>query len=278
MSCRLASAWMPVASASRARGLVLRLEVQGVSRVDVFQAEAAAVRHPEWLGELPGLPEKFSHFTHNFPISEPPKSANTSSRAGGMKNREPLKRIENRRHLKVALSWVPGPEGKDLLGKNHEAASIGLPWWPSSMRIRKVFSARSARSSKRAAERPGTFAASVILYADQITGSMARAIEESNRRRNNTVGVTTKSITSPRSPFRKRWMTSSLLPMRADYVTVPVTAEEEGAYLTRKHSARGSRNLKKKMKEAAKKMDFEDAARLRDEIKACRSKQLEVMG
>jgi excinuclease ABC subunit B len=117
----------------------------------------------------------------------------------------------------------------------------------------------------------------VILYADQLTGSMARAMEESNRRRkiqleyNETHHITPASI-------QKAVEDILASPYEADYVTVPVTAEEEGTYLTPEALNRRIKKLEKKMREAAKKMEFEDAAQLRDEIKGLQVKQLEVMG
>jgi excinuclease ABC subunit B len=117
----------------------------------------------------------------------------------------------------------------------------------------------------------------VILYADRITGSMARAIEESNRRRhlqleyNRIHGITPASIQKAiddilASPYEK------------DYVTVPAVAEEEAPYLDPDSIEKQIKKLEKKMKEAAKKMEFEEAARRRDEIKALEAFQLTVMG
>ena len=117
----------------------------------------------------------------------------------------------------------------------------------------------------------------VILYADQITGSMARAIEESNRRRKIQLEYNKKHHITPVS-IQKAVDDILASPYEADYVTVPVTAEEEGAYLTPEALGKRIKKLEKKMKEAAKKMEFEDAARLRDEIKGLQVKQLEVMG
>ena len=67
-------------------------------------------------------------------------------------------------------------------------------------------------------------------------------------------------------------------PYEADYVTVPAAAEAEGGYLTADAFEKRIKKLEKKMKEAAKKMEFEEAARLRDEIKELQTRQLEVLG
>jgi excinuclease ABC subunit B len=117
----------------------------------------------------------------------------------------------------------------------------------------------------------------VILYADRITGSMARAIEESNRRRrlqvayNRAHGITPVSI-------QKAIDDILASPYERDYVTVPVVAEKEAPYLDPGTIEKQIKKLEKKMKEAAKKMEFEDAARWRDEIKALQAVQLSAMG
>ncbi|MFO7460470.1 MAG: excinuclease ABC subunit UvrB [Desulfatiglandales bacterium] len=117
----------------------------------------------------------------------------------------------------------------------------------------------------------------VILYADRITGSMARAIEESSRRRrlqvdyNRLHGITPVSIQKAIDDI----LTS---PYERDYVTLPAIAEEEAQYLAPESIEKQIRKLEKKMKEAAKKMEFEEAAKWRDEIKALEALQLSAMG
>ncbi len=106
----------------------------------------------------------------------------------------------------------------------------------------------------------------VIFYADRITGSMARAIAESRRRRaaqlayNEAHGITPESV-------RKRIddVLSSVYEM--DYVTVPVAAEDEAAYRTPEELEAEIAELRKKMLEAAADLEFETAARYRDEIR-----------
>ncbi len=117
----------------------------------------------------------------------------------------------------------------------------------------------------------------VILYADQITGSMARAIEESSRRRQLQLEYNEEHHITPAS-IQKTVDDILASPYEADYVTVPATAEAEGLYLTPEAFDKRIKKLEKRMKEAAKKMEFEEAARLRDEIKGLQVRQLEVMG
>jgi excinuclease ABC subunit B len=117
----------------------------------------------------------------------------------------------------------------------------------------------------------------VILYADQVTGSMARAIEESNRRRQLQKEYNAKHHITPAS-IQKSVDDILASPYEADYVTVPVAAEAARPYLTPEAFEKRIKQLEKKMKEAAKKMEFEEAARWRDEIKGLEVRQLEVMG
>jgi excinuclease ABC subunit B len=115
----------------------------------------------------------------------------------------------------------------------------------------------------------------VILYADQMTGSMARAIDESNRRRtiqleyNKTYNITPASIQKAIDDI----LGSAY---EADYVTVPAVAEKEGEYLTPEKLVKKIKKLHKKMMDAAKRMEFEEAALLRDQINALQARELEI--
>ncbi len=64
----------------------------------------------------------------------------------------------------------------------------------------------------------------------------------------------------------------------ADYVTVPLIAEEEGEYLTPERIQKKINQLHKRMMEAAKKMEFEEAALLRDQIKTLQDRELKALG
>jgi excinuclease ABC subunit B len=109
-----------------------------------------------------------------------------------------------------------------------------------------------------------------ILYADVMTDSMRRAIEETNRRRRTQVeyneanGITPQSIVKP--------IDMSLVRVaEADYVTVPLEPEDESVELEPADRARLVAELEERMREAARKFEFEKAAQLRDRVKSLRA-------
>ena len=115
----------------------------------------------------------------------------------------------------------------------------------------------------------------VILYADHITGSMERAMAETQRRRekqeqyNLEHGITPESVKSQikeilASPYEK------------DRVLVPVgVAEDAGKPFLGDNFKATLRDLEAKMRQAAADLEFETAARLRDEIKRLKLLDLE---
>jgi excinuclease ABC subunit B len=108
-------------------------------------------------------------------------------------------------------------------------------------------------------------AGKVLMYAETITPSMARAIGESIRRRkiqeqyNLDHGITPESI--------KKAIRDVLTSVyEADYYTVPVVREEAEGYLSPREVPKAIRQLKKEMRQAAEQLEFERAAELRDRI------------
>ena len=114
----------------------------------------------------------------------------------------------------------------------------------------------------------------VIMYADRITGSMQKAIDETIRRRklqaeyNKKNGITPETIKSTIKD-----VLSSVY--EADYYTVPVAAEKKAEYIPPHELPELIKSLRKEMQDAAKKLDFEKAAELRDRIKEL--EEMEVM-
>src|SRR5256886_1294298 len=113
----------------------------------------------------------------------------------------------------------------------------------------------------------------VIMYADHVTDSMAATIQETERRRelqrayNDAHDITPESI---KSSIRELLQTV----YERDYYTVPV--EEPTAETFESPAALQARigELEARMKEAAKRLDFEQAAELRDRLKALRKQQI----
>jgi excinuclease ABC subunit B len=115
----------------------------------------------------------------------------------------------------------------------------------------------------------------VIMYADQITGSMARAIDESNRRRKIQFEYNKLNDITPAS-IQKNIDNILGSAYEADYVKIPTIAEAEREFLTPEIIKEMIGELREKMKDAATKLEFEEAARLRDEIRALQQEDLDV--
>jgi excinuclease ABC subunit B len=113
-----------------------------------------------------------------------------------------------------------------------------------------------------------------ILYADVMTESMRKAIDETNRRRAKQIefnaehGITPTSIIKP---IEATLVTA----YEADYFKVPIRLDAFDDYTPDKLAETIVR-MELEMREAAKKHYFERAAELRDKIKYLRERQLEV--
>ena len=116
-----------------------------------------------------------------------------------------------------------------------------------------------------------------LLYAEGMTNSMKEAIGETNRRRarqeayNREHGITPQSI-------RKRIDEVLAGVSERDYLDYTRVFEEKDFALSPQQRRRKIEQLEKSMKEAAKNLEFEKAARLRDEIKKVKTIELELMG
>ena len=113
-----------------------------------------------------------------------------------------------------------------------------------------------------------------ILYADRMTDSMKRAIDETNRRRsiqevyNRENGITPQTIVKP---IEATLITAS----EADYFKVPTDVEEIEDYAP-EHLEETIARFEFEMRAAAKRFEFERAAELRDRIKVLRARELQL--
>src|SRR5262252_7340154 len=111
-----------------------------------------------------------------------------------------------------------------------------------------------------------------ILYADTITESMQKALDETNRRRaiqqayNEANGITPESIVRPLEMSLASIVEADYADMTSNPDAIPdfKSQEELDAYIAR---------LESDMREAAKRFEFEKAAKLRDTIKELRAKE-----
>jgi excinuclease ABC subunit B len=135
---------------------------------------------------------------------------------------------------------------------------------------------RSHRSLIQTAGRAARNSAGrVILYGDTVTDSMRRAMDETARRRriqqayNEAHGITPESV-------KKHIPELEYQMAQADYLDVPLAAESVEEYAKAGSLAQAIQRLEVEMKAAAKNLEFERAAGLRDRIRALKRKDLDL--
>ena len=114
----------------------------------------------------------------------------------------------------------------------------------------------------------------VIMYADKITDSMRLTIDETNRRREKQLAYNEKNHTPPqainkakRAILGRGSQEAEPVPYAQEYtVAAHVAADPVEAYMTPQQLEKAIDRTRKEMLEAARKMDFIEAARLRDEM------------
>ena len=120
----------------------------------------------------------------------------------------------------------------------------------------------------------------VIFYADAMTGSMQRTIDETDRRREKQIAYNIEHGITPRTVKKSKedvFRQTSVLDIKGfdekdkyaisfDQELVNVAAEDEVEYKTIPKMEKAIAATKKKMEKAAKDLDFMEAARLRDEM------------
>ncbi len=114
----------------------------------------------------------------------------------------------------------------------------------------------------------------VILYADRVTESMQRAMDETERRRRKQAAFNRKHGITPQTIIKA--LSSPLVKIYdADYVDIPIAADGAAQFRPGEIN-RKLRKLQKAMKEAAQKLEFERAAELRDQIRQLESAELRL--
>ncbi|HHB83152.1 MAG TPA: excinuclease ABC subunit UvrB [Devosia sp.] len=116
----------------------------------------------------------------------------------------------------------------------------------------------------------------VILYADKITGSMERALAETNRRREKQKAYNKKHNITPQSiKSNIKEIVDSIY--ENDRVTVSTGKDSSSTVHVGNNLAATIKALETDMREAATNLEFEKAARLRDEVKRLKEMELDVL-
>jgi excinuclease ABC subunit B len=130
----------------------------------------------------------------------------------------------------------------------------------------------------------------VIFYADSITESMQRTMDETLRRREKQVAFNEQHGIVPRTILKSKeqvFAQTSVLDIKGynpadpyavgpDEELVPVAAEEQEVYQTIPQVEKAISRTKKEMEKAARDLDFMEAARLRDEMFGLQKKLKEM--
>jgi len=186
---------------------------------------------------------------------------------------ETLERVEILRDLRLGKFDV-------LIGVNLLREGLDLP----EVSLVAILDAdkegflRSARSLTQIAGRAArNINGRVILYADRVTDSMQKLIDETNRRREKQIAYNEKYDVTPLSIVKSREeiiKQSSVLDIRASGAPRPYIENEEISmvadpvvqYMDKKQLEKVMKETESNMKKAAKKMEFLEAAQLRDEL------------
>jgi excinuclease ABC subunit B len=197
-----------------------------------------------------------------------------------------LERIEILRELRLGIIDV-------LVGVNLLREGLDLPE-VSLVAILDADKEGFLRNEKSLTQTAGRAARNVdglvIFYADKMTESMQRTIDETNRRREKQIAFNIENNITPTTIIKsteqifaqgsvldvKGYDPSNPYSLAPDGELVNVAAEDQVVYATIPQLEKAIGKVKKDMTKAAKDMDFMEAARLRDEMFRMQ-KELEVM-
>jgi excinuclease ABC subunit B len=118
-------------------------------------------------------------------------------------------------------------------------------------------------------------AGKAILYADVTTDSMAQALAETSRRRTIQDAYNVRNHITPQS-IRKQIDEVMNSLYERDYLDYTRISEEKAVYLSPEKRKKRMEELEKLMKEAARNLEFEKAAALRDELVKLKKRELEM--
>jgi len=175
-----------------------------------------------------------------------------------------LERVEIMRDLRLGLFDV-------LIGVNLLREGLDLPE-VSLVAILDADKEGFLRSHRSLTQTIGRAARNVngkaIMYADKITKSMQKTIDETTYRREKQISYNAKNGLEPKPLNKKIGNSLSKDEVDAFYeANIKQVAEEEAAYMTKGELDKKIRTIRKAMEQAAKELDFMKAAELRDAIK-----------
>lgn len=189
-----------------------------------------------------------------------------------------LDRVEILRDLRVGVFDV-------LIGVNLLREGLDLPE-VSMVAIMDADKEGFLRNDKSLTQTIGRAARNergkVIMYADKITDSMRRTIDETTRRRNKQIeyntehGITPRTVRKSIGEIMKQTSVADAKEGGAHYYVEPeelsVAADPILSYMSKDQLKKTIEETQKKMQRAAKDLDFMEAARLRDELFALQKK------
>ena len=197
-----------------------------------------------------------------------------------------LERIEILRELRLGIIDVL--VGVNLLREGLDLPEVSLV---AILDADKEGFLRNERSLTQTAGRAARNVDGLVLfYADKMTGSMQKTIDETSRRREKQISFNIKHGITPTTIIKSKeqiFAQGSVLDVKgydpsnpysvdADEGIVNAAAEDQVEYSTIPQIEKGITKIRKEMEKAAKDMDFMEAARLRDEMFRMQ-KQLEEM-
>jgi excinuclease ABC subunit B len=123
--------------------------------------------------------------------------------------------------------------------------------------------------------------AKAILYADQITNSIQAAIDETNRRRDKQLEYNKANNITPESVKKNIGNVLSSVYERSDHLNVTkhknLSSEEEEAIHSKEKFSKLIKSLEDNMLSAAENLEFEEAAKYRDQIKKLKDIELDLL-